>query len=90
MLAWTSLVEYEAERKSTSTFNSENLPQLIKELREIFYNNKNTLVLVDKKLAEYGIKFLMIDKLEKTPIDGYSFWSKNNPVIELTLRKLSK
>ena len=86
MLAWTSLVEYEAERKSTSTFNSENLPQLIKELREIFYNNKNTLVLVDKKLAEYGIKFLMIDKLEKTPIDGYSFWSKNNPVIALTLR----
>ena len=28
----------------------------------------------------------MIDKLEKTPIDGYSFWSNNNPVIALTLR----
>lgn len=86
MIAWTSLVEYEAERKNTNTFNFENLPQLNKDLREILYTNNNTLELVDKKLAQYGIKFLMIDKLEKTPIDGYSFWSKNNPVIALTLR----
>lgn len=86
MIAWTSLVEYEAERKKTNTFNFENLPQLNKELREIFYNNNNTLELVDRKLAQYGIKFLMIDKLEKTPIDGYSFWSENNPAIALTLR----
>ena len=86
MIAWTSLVEYEAERKQTNTFNFENIPQLNIELREIFYNNNNTLELVDKKLSQYGIKFLMIDKLEKTPIDGYSFWSNKNPVIALTLR----
>ncbi len=86
MLAWISLVEYEAERKKTNTFSFENLPELNYDLREIFYSNKNTLELIDKKLAQYGIKFLMIDKLEKTPIDGYSFWSKNNPVIALTLR----
>lgn len=86
MIAWTSLVEYEAQRKKTNTFNFENLPQLNTELREIFYNNRNTLDLVDKKLSQYGIKFLMIDKLEKAPIDGYSFWSNNNPVIALTLR----
>ena len=86
MIAWTSLVEYEAERKETNTFHFENLPQLNKELQEIFYKNKNVLELVDKKLAQYGVKFLLVDKLEKTPIDGYSFWSKNNPVIALTLR----
>lgn len=86
ILAWISLVEYEAERKKTNTFSFENLPELNNDLREIFYNNKNTVELVDKKLAQYGIKFLMVDKLEKTPIDGYSFWSKNNPVIALTLR----
>ncbi|MCF8254141.1 MAG: HigA family addiction module antidote protein [Bacteroidia bacterium] len=86
IFAWTSLAEYEAERKKTNTFHSENLPQLNNELREIFYKNKNTIELVEKKLSQYGIKFLMIDKLEKTPIDGYSFWSKNNPAIALTLR----
>lgn len=86
MIAWTSLVEYEADKKTTNTFNFENIPQLNKELREIFYKNDNTLEQVDKKLSQYGIKFLLIDKLEKTPIDGYSFWSNNNPVIALTLR----
>jgi len=86
MIAWTSLVEYEAEKKEANTFNFENLPQLNIELQEIFFINKDVLKLVDKKLAQYGIKFLLVDKLEKTPIDGYSFWSINNPVIALTLR----
>jgi HTH-type transcriptional regulator/antitoxin HigA len=36
MIAWTSLVEYEAKKKETNTFNYENLPQLNKELQEIF------------------------------------------------------
>jgi HTH-type transcriptional regulator/antitoxin HigA len=86
MIAWTSLAEYEAERKETNTFNFDNLPQLNKDLQEIFYSNNNVVNRVDKKLAQYGIKFLLIDKLEKTPIDGYSFWSKNNPAIAVTLR----
>ena len=86
MIAWTSLVEYEAKRKKTNAFNFENLPQLVKELREICYKNHNTIEQVDKILSQYGIKFLMVDKLDKTPIDGYSFWSNNNPAIALTLR----
>ena len=86
MIAWTSLVEFEADKKETNTFHFENLPQLNRELQEIFFKNNNVLDLVDKKLSQYGIKFLLVDKLEKTPIDGYSFWSKNNPVIALTLR----
>lgn len=86
MFAWTSLVEYEADKKEINTFHFENLPQLNKELQEIFFINKNVVESVDKKLAQYGVKFLLVDKLEKTPIDGYSFWSKNNPVIALTMR----
>ncbi|MDO5510758.1 MAG: HigA family addiction module antitoxin [Weeksellaceae bacterium] len=86
MIAWTSLVEFEADRKETHTFHPEHVPQLVQELQEIFFINKDVLDLVDKKLSQYGIKFLIVDKLEKTPIDGYSFWSKNNPVIALTLR----
>ena len=27
-----------------------------------------------------------MDKFEKTPIDGYSFWSNKNPAIAITLR----
>lgn len=86
MIAWTSLAEYEAQNKETNIFNFENLPQLNKELKEIFFQNSNTLEKVDRILSQYGIKFLIIDKLDKTPIDGYSFWSKNNPAIAMTLR----
>ncbi len=86
LIAWTSIVEYEAKRKKTNTFNFENLPHLNKELREIFYANSNTIPAIDRKLAQYGIKLLIMDKPEKTPVDGYSFWSQNNPAIALTLR----
>lgn len=86
LVAWTSLAEYEARNKATNTFHFENLPQLNIELQAIFYQNKNVIQLVDNKLAQYGIKFLLIEKLEKTPVDGYSFWSDQNPVIALTLR----
>lgn len=86
MIAWTSLAEYEAKRKITNTFNFDNIPQLVNELNEIFYSNSNTLLKIEKKLAQYGIKFLLIDRLEKTPIDGYSFMCNGNPVIALTLR----
>lgn len=86
MITWTSLVEYEADRKLVNRFKFGRLSQLNEELKEIFYTNKNVLELVDEKLAQYGIKFLLEDKLEKTPIDGYVFWSKDNPVIALTLR----
>ncbi len=86
LFAWTSLAEYLAEIKETNTFNFENIHQLNSDLREIFYENKNTIEAVDKKLSQYGIKFLTIDKLEKTPIDGYTFWLNNNPVIAMSLR----
>lgn len=86
LIAWTSLAAFEANKKETNTFHFDNLQQLNIELQEIFYQNKDVVSLVDKKLAQYGIKFLLIDKLDKTPIDGYSFWSNQNPVIALTLR----
>jgi hypothetical protein len=38
-------------------------------------------------LNKYGIKFLIIDKFKQVPIDGYAFWSDNNPAIVITLRK---
>lgn len=86
MLAWTSLVEYEALKKESNSFNFENLPKLINELREIFYMNQDTLIKLDKTFSHFGVKFIILDKLDKTPIDGYSFWAGNNPVIALTLR----
>ncbi|MGO2103481.1 MAG: HigA family addiction module antitoxin [Psychroflexus halocasei] len=86
MFAWSSLAQYEAKKQKANTFNFDNIPQLIVRLNDIFFENDDTINRVQMLLNQFGIKMLLIDKLEKTPIDGFSFWSNNNPVIALTLR----
>ena len=86
MFAWSSLAQYEAKNQKTNTFNFDNLNQLCLNLNNIFYENSGTPERVKAVLNQFGIKMLLIDKLEKTPIDGFSFWSENNPAIALTLR----
>ena len=86
MFAWSSLALYEASQQNANTFNFDNINQLCKELNKIFYGNANTLNNVKKILNQYGVKLVLINKLEKTPVDGFSFWSGNNPAIAMTLR----
>lgn len=86
MFAWSSLAQYEAKNQKINTFNFDNLQQLCLNLNEVFYENNGTPENVKRVLNQFGIKMLLIEKLEKTPIDGFSFWSDKNPAIALTLR----
>lgn len=86
MLAWNMLAKYEAKNQIVNSFNDSNIPSLINELKEIFYENTNTINRVKAKLNQYGIKFVLVAKIEKAPIDGYTFWSENNPAIAMTIR----
>lgn len=86
MIAWNLLAEYEAKNQSINIFNFDNIDSLTQSLNDIFFENDNTLFKVKKVLNQYGVKFSTIEKLEKTPVDGYSFWSENNPAIAVTLR----
>lgn len=86
MFAWSSLAQYKAENQTVNSFSFDNIDQLCKNLNIIFYENTNTKERVKKTLNQFGIKMSLIEKIEKTPIDGFSFWSKKNPAIALTLR----
>lgn len=86
LFAWSSIAMYEAGKQELNTFNFENIDQLCVELNSIFYRNRNTIEEVKKVLKLYGIKLVLLEKFEKTPVDGFSFWSDNNPAIALTLR----
>lgn len=86
MFAWDTIVKYEAKHQKVNRFKAENLSSLIKSLQEIFFENDNVISRVKAKLNQYGIKLVLIQKFEKTPIDGISFWSEHNPAIGLTLR----
>ena len=70
----------------TTIQNIDAIDALIVELNHLFYENVDTLQKAKSILNKYGVKFLLIEKLEKTPIDGFTFWSGNNPAIALTLR----
>lgn len=56
------------------------------ELNQAFYNNNNLLENLESILEKYGIKLIYLKKLDKTPVDGYSFWSDDSPTIVLALR----
>ena len=86
MFAWSSLALHKARIQNVNTFNFDNIDQLCKELNDIFYLNSDTINNVKTTLNKYGIKLVLIQKLAKTPIDGFSFWSGDNPAIALTLR----
>jgi len=86
MFAWSALASYEAYRQKVNTFHLENMDRLCNELNKIFFKNIDTVQNTKRILNQYGIKFITVPKLEKTPIDGYSFWSNNNPAIAITLR----
>jgi len=86
MFAWSTLAQYEAKKQKINTFNFDSLSQLCLELNKVFYENNDTLNRVKATLNKFGVKLVLIKKLEKTPIDGFSFWSENNPAIAITLR----
>ena len=80
-------VFYESSKIQCDTkFSNDNLNNLIDELNHLFVINKDTIDTTKKILSRYGIKFIIVPKFDKTPIDGFSFWQGENPTIVLTLR----
>lgn len=86
MLAWSSLAVYEAKQQFVNAFNPESTDLLCQKLNTIFFENDHTIEKVKSTLNQFGIKLVQIKKLDKTPVDGFSFWSENNPAIAMTLR----
>ena len=86
MLAWSRIAEYELDKREVATFDALKIEQLKRGLQEIFFENSNVKEKTGRLLDKYGIKLLYLDKFDKTPIDGFSFWSGNNPAIALSLR----
>ncbi len=67
-------------------FDENSLERLVQELNQMFVVNINTIDKTKEILSRYGIKFIIVPKFDKTPIDGFSFWQGKNPTIVLTLR----
>ena len=87
MMTWILMVRKRSGDTVLKTpFDSKKVNELIQKLNVIFYKNDNTKVRTEQILNKYGIKFVIEDNLDKTPVDGYSFWDGENPTIAVSLR----
>lgn len=86
MLAWSKIAVFESGKIIVPTFDASKVDQLKKDLHLVFFENSNVKDRTKKLLENYGIKLIYLDKFDKTPIDGFSFWSGNNPAIALSVR----
>ncbi len=84
---WEGFASHESSQISLETqFDIGLVSNLTEELNNAFYEDTDILVTAKRILSKYGIKLVIENKLEKTPIDGMAFWSGDNPTIALTLR----
>lgn len=86
--SWVHYCYYLANQaeKLPNEFNVNDVENLITELNEIFYINKDTVNETRKTLNKYGINLVEASKHGKLPVDGISFWKGEDPTIAVTLR----
>lgn len=86
LIGWVKFLEFQANEISVNPFEPATKNDLITKLREAIYENKNLQERVTNILNAAGIKIIYQQKAEKAAIDGYSFWSGENPAIGITFR----
>jgi HTH-type transcriptional regulator/antitoxin HigA len=84
-IAWLCRARQLASAVRVEEFSRNRVPQLVDDLRGLAEAPEN-VGLVPKVLARYGIRFLMIEALAGTKIDGATFLMDATPVIVLSLR----
>lgn len=67
-------------------YKPEKIDELAKVLSATFHSNQNTIEKVTEILSQYGIKFAIVEKIDKASIDGISFKSNGVPAIVITCR----
>jgi len=73
-------------RVGIGSFNKDSKDELVKKLQKLFLLNDGLNDKVKILLSQYGIKFDILDRPPKTPVDGKSFLSIGIPSIVLTSR----
>lgn len=87
LMTWLLIVRHKSNNQNLEVpFHRENLIQLKSLLNQVVYENSDTYARVENLCNQYGIKFIKESKLEKVPVDGYSFWMGENPTIVMTGR----
>ena len=87
IFTWEVLAQYAARQQQiTQAYNSEN-DDYIQQLATVFNENKDVIESTRKILSDNGIRFCVVEKVDKASIDGYSFLDTDGmPSIVVTKR----
>ncbi len=84
--AWLYRARHLARAISAKEFSESSFQKAVVELRTLLYSPEE-IRHVPRILAEYGIRFLVVEPLPSTRIDGATFWlNRRSPVVVLSLR----
>lgn len=84
--AWLWRSRRLASALTVSSFSPSNVDELIPTLRNLLPNVEE-LRLIPSLLADAGIRYLVVEQLPRTKIDGVCFWlDQQSPVIVMSLR----
>lgn len=87
LMTWLVIVRHKSNnQKLEIPFCRESIGHLKSLLNQVIFENYDTYARVESLCNQYGIKFIKESKLEKVPVDGYSFWMGDNPTIVMTGR----
>ncbi len=84
--AWLFRARQLARALMVEHFDETRLPEAVKELRRVAAFAKETYR-VPQILAKFGIRFVIVEQLPHTKIDGAAFWlNEKSPVIAMSVR----
>lgn len=83
--AWLYRAVHLSKAVDTKRFTTAKLDDALERLKLILASPQD-IRLIPKILAEAGIKFMVIEPLPQSKIDGVTFWVDDSPVIALSLR----
>lgn len=87
MLTWFLLNWLEISRlQSTSNYTEGNAIKAAEDIARMANNRTLTTEYIKKCLNKYGISYIRVEKLDKAPINAYSTFAGNMPVITVTYR----
>ncbi|WP_436418395.1 HigA family addiction module antidote protein [Petrimonas sulfuriphila] len=88
VLSWTILAKSAIKDVQVGgEFNISDKELIVRELNSVLHKNEDTINKVRDILSNRGIRFSIVDKLDSTPIDGYSFYHEGTPCIVITKRR---
>ena len=83
--AWLRRSFQLAKATGAGPFVHKNLDRMIDQLR-LLMESPEEVRHVPRFLSDFGVRFLVVQALPNTKIDGATFWLNNSPVIVLSLR----